>query len=351
MPRKPAEQQPSGRPFLPIGNVMPGATAKLRKIKLPAVPCNDPTGSFASGGTASQGNAGPPQGFLTPTGSGLGEARPWGRPLADALPCQRQCAAIAVLACLIAAPATAVGDSESIAQTAARPSYSRGLVELKRQSTARGTPQETTKTNLKFDYFPIDGTVSLLRLELPFPDQKTTFVGSPFNPDFGDAKIRVGFHAFDLSGRPITSFVEMTFPTANPESQGTGKYQLSGGLKSAWQLSPGPDGLGTPRQSCSVQIQQVVSFAGDPARDDINQTKFELEWRNTWGVGHYAKATAKPVIDWVGNGQTGAVLDVEGGWRIGPQWTLAALVGGRLWGEGVPGTYAGRAEIKVVYRY
>jgi hypothetical protein len=238
------------------------------------------------------------------------------------------------------------------AQPAPATPYSRGLVELKRQATSRGTPEETTKTNLKFDYFPPEGTVSLLRLELPFPDEKTTtFTGSAYDPDFGDAKIRVGFRAFNVAGRPVTSFAELTFPTADPEQQGTGKYQVSGGLKTAWPLDRGAQWLGSPRQSFSVQVQQVVSFAGDPARNDINQTKFEIEWRDVWGPGHFAKATAKPVIDWVDHGRTGAVLDIEGGWWINPQWSLAVLAGGLLWGKGVSSTYEGRAEIKVICRY
>ena len=261
---------------------------------------------------------------------------------------QHIAAAVTVLAAAGAASAAA---QETDAPAPASPAYSRGLVELKRQSTGHGTPEETTKTNLKFDYFPPEGAVSLLRLELPFPDEKTTFVGSAFDPDFGDAKVRVGFRAIDVSGRPFTSFVELTFPTADPESQGTGKYQFSAGVKTAFQLAAGPASLGSPRQAFSVQVQQVFSFAGDPARKDINQTKFELEWRDIWSGGHYAKATAKPVIDWVGGGQTGAVLDLEAGWLADPQWTLAMLVGGRLWGKGVPSTYEGRVEIKLVYRY
>jgi len=234
---------------------------------------------------------------------------------------------------------------------AADDSFPRGLVELKRQATSRGTPEETTKTNLKFDYFPRDSVVSLLRLELPFPDEKTSFAGSPFDPDFGDAKIRVGFGARDVLGYPTSSFVEMTFPTADPESQGTGKYQLSAGVKPAFALPPGPASIGSPGQALSVQAQQVVSFGGDAARKDVNQTKFELEWRDTWSGGHYGKATAKPVVDWVGDGKTGAVLELEGGWVLDRQWTLALMIGGLLWGEGVPSTYSTRVELKAVWRY
>lgn len=256
---------------------------------------------------------------------------------------------VAVLA-LLGASAAGAAEEDAGGAKRASPTYSHGLVELKRQSTGRGTPEETTKTNLKFDYFPQEGAVSLLRLELPFPDEKTTFAGNPFDPDFGDAKIRLGFRAIDVSSRPVTSFVELTFPTAVPESQGTGKYQFSAGVRTAMRLAPGSATFGSPAQSFSIQVQQVFSLAGDPARNDINQTKFELEWRDVWVGGHYAKATAKPVVDWVGAGQTGAVLELEGGWVVDPRWTLALMAGTLLWGEGVPSTYKTRAEIKVVYR-
>jgi hypothetical protein len=236
-------------------------------------------------------------------------------------------------------------DAEEEAARAAAP---RGLVELKRQSTARGTPDETTKTNLKFDWFPQGGAVSLLRLELPFPDEKTTFAGSAFDPRPGDAKVRVGFAAVDVAGRPLTSFAEVTFPTADPPSLGTGKYQFSAGAKATFA---GAAGAGGPRQTFSIQVQQVVSFAGDPARNDIDQTKFELEWRGAWPAGGYAKATAKPVVDWVGDGRTGAVLELEAGRTVGRQWTVAVMAGGLLWGAGVPGTYDTRLELKLVRRY
>ena len=184
--------------------------------------------------------------------------------------------------------------------------------------------------------------MSLLRLELPFPDEKQTFGGSVFDPDFGDAKIRVGFRAGEVLARPTTSFVEMTFPTATPESQGTGKYQLSAGAKMAF---------GSAARLFSVQVQQVASFAGDEDRTDISQTKFELEWRETWHGGHYGKATAKPVISWVADAESGAVLELEGGWVANPRWTFALMAGGLLWGEGVPSTYNTRVELKAVWRY
>lgn len=257
--------------------------------------------------------------------------------------------AIAMATTAVAGPGGAGADSGLSAN--ARADFTRGLIELKRQATDRGTTDETTKTNLKFDVFPSHGAVALLRLEVPFPDEKTTFAGSAFDPDFGDMKVRVGFRAFEVGALPVTSFFELTFPTADPPIQGAGKYQFSAGAKPTFVLPAGPPSIGFSHQSLSVQAQQVFSFAGDDERKDINQTKFELEWRGTWPSKQYAKATAKPLIDWVGDGQTGAVLDLEYGWPFDAQWSLAFMAGGLLWGEGVPGTYSSRVEIKLIYRY
>ncbi len=252
----------------------------------------------------------------------------------------------ALAALLVAGAAVADAGEGGGGDEAAREWRPRGLLELKRQATSRGTPEETTKTNLKLDWF-VEGPVSLLRLELPFPDAKSDFAGSPFDPDFGDSKVRVGFRAVDAGGLPLASFAELTFPTADPESQGTGKYQFSAGAKATFALGS----IGAVRQSFSTQVQQVVSFAGDAARKDINQTKFELEWRGAWGPGHFAKVTGKPVVDWVAGGKTGAVLEVEGGWWASREWTIALLAGGLLWGKGVPSTYETRGELKFIRRF
>ena len=254
-----------------------------------------------------------------------------------------------VLWLLTSGAASVAGDDAG--RAAPGPARVRGLIELQRSATDHGTVGETTRTNLKFDYFLTDGPVSLLRLELPFPDHDTSFGGSPFDPALGDIKTRIGWRAIDVAGRPVASFLELTYPTADPASLGTGKYQLAGGVQTEFRLSAGPAWFGSPAQVFSIEVQQVVSFGGDSTRRDINETKFELAWRNTWNARHYANATAKPMVDWVGASQTGAVLELEGGWEVDRRWTLALLVGGRLWGEGVPGTYGTRVEIKVIHPY
>ena len=220
------------------------------------------------------------------------------------------------------------------------------LFEVKRQATERGTLDESTKWNLKLQYHPAEGSVAFYRFELPLNDDVNDIEGSPFRTHRGDVKGRVGWRAVPLLGRATTSFVELTFPTAIPADRGSGKYQLSAGARMLFPLAD----AGALRQSIGVQLQQIVSFAGDAARKDVNQTKSEIDWRFEWPDAHFAKATFKPVYDWVGN-TDGAVLEVEGGWAASRRWTIAMMVGGKLWGEGTPGTYGTRIELKAIYRF
>ena len=216
--------------------------------------------------------------------------------------------------------------------------------EVKRQNTDRDTPGESTKTTLRLEALP-EGPVALWRLDLPFPDEKDTFGGSPFDPRLGDIKLRGRLRPTDLKGVPVSFFSELTFPTADPDSLGQGKYQVMLGAES---FRPLPSISNDDHKlSFSPQLQQVVSVAGDPKRKDINYTKFELALRDVWRKVYSLKFTAKPVIDWVQNGKTGAVGELEGAVTLRQSWKLQLMLGGLLWGEGTASTYGTRVELTV----
>jgi hypothetical protein len=226
--------------------------------------------------------------------------------------------------------------------------FPRFLFELKRQATDRATIGETSSTWIKIEAFR-SGVVSLLRLELPFPDWKTSFEGDPSSPGLGDIKTRVGFRAVPLGGIPISSFFEVTFPTAQSEELGTGQYQLSPGIWSNIPISLTPLVPADHKVSFEPLIQQVVSVAGDADRRNINYTKFELSLRDLWRQKYRMKLTAKPIVNWMQDGNTGAVAELEGGWNIHRHWWVDLMFGTRLWGEGVPTTYDQRIEIKASF--
>jgi hypothetical protein len=253
---------------------------------------------------------------------------------------------------MLIGPGTVLAGDDSFdrEESAAEKMVPRGRIELKREATNRGTPEETTKTILKISSY-LEGVVSLLRLEVPFPDENTDFGGSPFNPRLGDIKARVGFRPVSLYSLPVSSFVEVTFPTAEPSDLGAGKYQLSAGIQTSMPVSMPKSMSGSHRLTFEPLIQQVVSVGGDENRKNINYTKFELALRDTWQRKYWVKLTLKPVVDWEQDAKTGAVAELEFGWFINRQWSTWLMLGSQLWGEGVPSTYDQRVALGVAFLF
>jgi len=241
-------------------------------------------------------------------------------------------------------------DSEERDAAAAPKEVLHGKVELKRQATNRGTPEETTKTQLKIDSY-LDGFVSLLRLEVPFPDEETTFEGDPFNPRVGDIKVRTGFRPFHVDEIPVSTFLEVTFPTADPESLGSGKYQLTAGIQPTVRIPLSEPLSQSHKMTFSPLVKQVISVAGDENRKNINHTQLELALREAWQKKYWLKMTPKVIVDWEQDANTGSVLELEIGWIINRRWSTWLMLGTRLWGEGIPSTYDKRVELGVAFLF
>lgn len=220
-----------------------------------------------------------------------------------------------------------------------------GRLELKRINTSRGTPEETTKTSTRVETF-LDGPVSLVRVDVPFPDAKTDFEGSPFDPRLGDVKLRAGFRPLSYGRLTFPSFVELTAPTANPASLGTGRYQLGAGIR---MLSPFriPQLDAAHATRVETEVSQTFSFGGDPSRADVNYTKFEFTLYDLWREKYTFKLKVKPSFDHA-KGEQGAVGEIEGGFYFGEQgrWRTWLMLGSRLYGpDNVSGTYNTQVEL------
>jgi hypothetical protein len=249
-----------------------------------------------------------------------------------------------------AVPACATGEPTLESDEGAHASQRRpwGRFEVKRENTSRGTPEESTKTTLRLEKF-LEGPVAVLRLDLPLPDATTDFEGSAFDPRLGDIKVRARFRAVPAGRYTFSSYVEATFPTANPESLGGGKYQLSGAVRMVVPL--GASFFEEPKAHKSQfesELSQVVSVAGDTARSNINYTKLELTWYDVWREKYTFKLKAKPTADWTQDGRTGAVGEIEGGLFFGEGWRTWLMLGHRLWGpDSIKGTYNSRLELGI----
>jgi hypothetical protein len=233
----------------------------------------------------------------------------------------------------------------------AQPKGWHGRFQLSRQDTTRGAPGQSTQTKLLVDSV-FAGTVNLLRFEFPFPDDKTSFPGDPLDPRPGDVKTRVGFASFKSGKYSFPTFVEVTFPTADPESLGTGKYQLSAGIRMLAPLARAADAPNALSAQLELQAQQVNSVAGDPETKDINYTKFEITLDDTWRGTFRFKLKLKPVVDWTQNGRTGSVAEIEGGLFFRRDWRAFLMLGHRATGpSGIPSTYSDRIELGIARKF
>jgi hypothetical protein len=106
------------------------------------------------------------------------------------------------------------------------------------------------------------------------------------------------------------------------------------------------------RSQFEVQLQQVVSVAGDEERKDVNVTKIELTLYDLWRGRYTFKLKLKPNIDWVQDGDSGAVGEIEGGLLFAQHWRTWLMLGRRVWGPaGIQGTYTDRVELGLARTY
>jgi len=265
--------------------------------------------------------------------------------------CRPYCTAVAAAAILLlTTPVRAAAiDEDTGFATESKPQWH---IQLKRQNTDRGTPGESTKTTLRFESTPSDGPLTLLRLDIPFPDEKTDMTGSIFNPQLGDIKLRLGFRDFSTHHLPFASFTELTFPTANPESAGARTLQFTLGVKTGSSFSSPPPTMREHHYAWTTQVQQTVSLAAiNDQVKDVNYTKFEFAVVDTWKRDYSLKGTLKPVIDWVQDGKNGAVFELEGGVNFAQGWRFSLMGGLRAWGPAVASTYNKRIEMNLGRRF
>ena len=226
-----------------------------------------------------------------------------------------------------------------------------GRMEIKRQNTSRGTPDESTMTQLRLETF-FDGPIAALRFDLPLPDEKTDFEGDPFNPQLGDVKIRARFRPLKSGEYTFPSFLEMVFPTADPKSSGSGKYQLSGGIRMVIPFALPIANSKDHKAQFETEVSQTVSVAGDEARNDVNYSKLEFTFYNVWRGQYTMKVKLKPSVDWIKDGKTGSVGEIEAGLFFARHWRTWLMVGHRLSGpEGIKGTYDTRVELGLARTY
>jgi hypothetical protein len=222
-------------------------------------------------------------------------------------------------------------------------------IEPQRQWIDRGTPQESSKTTLRLEATP-QKYLSLIRLDIPFVDEKN---GDPITPHLGDILLR-----FETVSQPVgitgwQFFMETIFPSAKPESLGTGKYQLAPATEVWVPIWDSARDQAPPvwRTGAQPLVEQFVSVAGDPSRTNIDYTKIELQLQGSWRNKVSLKLNPKFMVNYVGGVSSAAVFEFEPHWNINRHWELDLTLGHSLWGVGEPGTYQKKLEFWVRFNF
>jgi len=246
--------------------------------------------------------------------------------------------------------AVAQSDSNSPPAMPSVSGYLPWHVELKRQWTNRGTPQESSKTTLRLEATPRE-YLSLVRVDIPFIDEKN---GDPFSPHLGDIIFKLETVSLPVGVTGWQFLLQTTFPSAQPQSLGTGKYQLTPGTEvwvPIWASSGPGDGPPVWRTGVQPLVEQFVSVAGNPSRTDINYTQIELQLKGSWRNTVSLKLNPKFMVNYVGGVSSGAVFEFEPHWNINRRWELDLTLGHSLWGVGEPGTYQKKVEFSVRFNF
>lgn len=220
--------------------------------------------------------------------------------------------------------------------------------ELKRQWTDRGTPEASSRTTLRLEVAPHE-FLSLIRLDIPFVDKKN---GDPMTPHLGDIKNKLVSSHIPLDDVRFDGVFETTFPTAQPESLGQGKYQLGPGFEFIFPLLGNGRGDAPSPWLVSFKpwLEQNFSVAGSPDFKNINYTKLELELRANWKKRLTLKLTPRLVYNWETD-VSGGVIELETDWNFTRRWYAGLILGHGLWGVGTPTTYNKMIQITLGFNF
>lgn len=198
------------------------------------------------------------------------------------------------------------------------------------------------ETVLRLDY-PVLGA-GVVRMDLPFLwfDPNTT--GGSTSTGLGDIFIRAGLRLIDRPGFQFFAGGDVIFPTASKDDLGRGKYQIGPGAAVSIPV-PEFNSIFFPL------VQHFQSVGGDPARADVNHTRFRVSMDTPWTAEWWTTVEPTVTLDWTKNGKTGMNLEFEVGRKLGPNYRAWTRGGAGLWGDGVVGAYDWLVQVGVRYLF
>lgn len=198
---------------------------------------------------------------------------------------------------------------------------------------------------------------STLRVDLPFRSNWLFRVDVPFlkwtDPNrpgslsaqgLSDLAVAAGWRAYNTPEYGFFIGVISTFPTADENTLGLGKYTVGPLIATARFL---------PRWESFLfgVFQHQVSVGGDPARSDFEVTRASMQINTIWPERWWTILQGVWQVNWERNAKSSMTLEFELGRSLIGRLGAYLRPGVGLWGRDLIGAYEWNIEIGVRYMF
>lgn len=181
----------------------------------------------------------------------------------------------------------------------------------------------------------------LLRTDIPFlrgSDPNRPGVSS--ESGLGDLAVVAGWRAYNTPEYALFIGAVSTFPTADENTLGLGKYSVGPLIATARFL---------PRWESFLfgVFQHQVSVGGDPARADVELTRAAAQINTIWAERWWTLVQGVWQVDWERSAKSSMTLEFEVGRNVVGRLGLFVRPGVGVWGQDVIGAYDWNIEVGI----
>ena len=172
----------------------------------------------------------------------------------------------------------------------------------------------------------------LLQADVPYIWSDPNQPGAPNQNGLSDLLVRTGARVYSAPGYALFAGTDVTFPTADNQELGSGKYTIAPGLVTA-RVFPDIESL------LFGLFQHQFSVGGDPSRQNISTSRVGVILNTIWGDRWWTQVELDTLVSWEQKAKNSLTIEFEGGHEFTRNWGVWVRPGVGLWGQDLPGAY------------
>lgn len=180
----------------------------------------------------------------------------------------------------------------------------------------------------------------LFRADLPYVWSNPNQPGISNQNGVSDLFVRTGGRVYTDPANVLFAGMDFTFPTADSQQLGSGKYTVGPGVATA-HVFPAWGSL------FYTLLQHQVSVGGDPSRQAVSVSRVQGWFNTIWTDRWWTRLEVVTQVDWERKAKNSMTLEFEAGQRFTKDWGVWVRPGVGLWGRNIPGAYDWNIEVGI----